>query len=129
MIDIGRMCVKLAGRDAGKKCIIVDILKDHMVLIDGETRRRKCNILHLEPLADVVKIDKGASHEKVANALKALNIEARESKPKAKTERPKAIRVGKESGEALEAKAEKKEKPKKEKKAKETKKKKQETEE
>ena len=56
MIEIGRLCIKTAGRDAGLKCIIVDILDDKFVLIDGETRRRKCNILHLEPLKDVVKI-------------------------------------------------------------------------
>jgi len=43
----GRICVKTAGRDAGLKCVIVDVLDDKFVLIDGETRRRKCNILHL----------------------------------------------------------------------------------
>jgi large subunit ribosomal protein L14e len=63
MIEIGRLCVKTAGRDAGLKCIIVDILDDKFVLIDGETRRRKCNILHLEPLKDVIKIKKNASHD------------------------------------------------------------------
>ena len=52
MIDIGRVCIKLAGRDAGKKCVIVGILDDKTVMIDGETRRRKCNILHLEPLKE-----------------------------------------------------------------------------
>ena len=63
MIEVGRLCVKLAGRDAGKKCIIVDILDDKFVLIDGETRRRKCNIVHLEPLNKVLSVEKNASHE------------------------------------------------------------------
>ena len=56
MIEIGRVIVKLAGRDAGKKGLIIDILDNKFVMIDGETRRRKCNILHLEPLNQVVKV-------------------------------------------------------------------------
>lgn len=92
MIEIGRLCVKTAGRDAGLKCVIVDILDDKFVLIDGETRRRKCNVLHLEPLKDVVKIKKNDSHERVAEALEALSIKVRETKPKPKTERPRKKR-------------------------------------
>jgi len=96
MIEIGRLCVKLAGRDAGCKCVIVDILDGTYALIDGETRRRKCNILHLEPLKDVIKIKKGASHETIKAEFKKLGLEARETKPKEKTERPKKIRKKKE---------------------------------
>ena len=58
MIEIGRLCLKIAGRDAGKKCLIVDILDHKFVLIDGETRRRKCNALHLEPMNQSIKIEK-----------------------------------------------------------------------
>ena len=92
MIEIGRVCVKLAGRDASKKCVIVDILDDKFVLIDGETRRRRCNILHLEPLTQVVKIKKNSSHEEVAKALKEIGVEARETKPKPKSQRPRTKR-------------------------------------
>ena len=92
MIEVGRVCVKLAGRDASKKCVIVDILDDKFVLIDGETRRRRCNILHLEPLEQVVKIKKNASHDDVASALKEIGLEARVSKPKQKSQRPRTKR-------------------------------------
>ena len=88
MIEIGRLCVKIAGRDAGKKALIIDILDDKYLLIDGETRRRKCNILHIEPLNQVVKIEKNSSHEDVAKALKEIGIEARATKPKLKTQKP-----------------------------------------
>ena len=81
-MEIGRLCVKLAGRDAGKKCVIVDVLKDNFVMIDGATRRRKCNILHLEPLAQMIQIKKGASHADVAKEFSKLGIEMFESKPK-----------------------------------------------
>ena len=92
MIEIGRVCVKLAGRDASKKCVIVDILDSKFVLIDGETRRRRCNILHLEPLTQVVKVKKNASHEEVAKALKEIGVEARETKPKPKSQKPRTKR-------------------------------------
>ena len=88
MIEIGRLCVKIAGRDAGKKCVIVEILDHKFVLIDGGTRRRKCNVLHLESLNQVLKIEKNASHDEVSKAFKGIGIEARETKPKPKTQRP-----------------------------------------
>ena len=87
-IEIGRIVVKIAGRDAGKKAIIIDILDDKYVLLDGETRRKRCNILHIEPLNQLLKIEKDASHGDIARALKELGIEARQTKPKQKTERP-----------------------------------------
>jgi large subunit ribosomal protein L14e len=58
MYQIGRLCVKLAGRDARKKCVIIDVLDNNFVMIDGQTRRKKCNIRHLEPLDKVLKIKK-----------------------------------------------------------------------
>ena len=92
MIEIGRLAVKIAGRDAGLKCVVVDILDDKFVLIDGETRRRKCNILHIEPLKDVLKIKKKASHEEINKEFEKLGLKARETKPKQKTERPRKKR-------------------------------------
>jgi len=84
MIEIGRLCLKIAGRDAGMKCVVVDTLDKNLVLIDGETRRRKCNIMHLEPLAQMVDISKGASHAQVASALAKLGIAVVDKKPRAK---------------------------------------------
>lgn len=95
MIEIGRLCVKIAGRDAGKKCIIIDILEGQYVLIDGETRRRKCNLAHLEPLGEKIEIKKGASHDEVKTALKKLKIETKETKPRQKTVRPRTLRRSK----------------------------------
>ena len=92
MIEIGRLCVKIAGRDSGLKCVIVDILDDKFVLIDGETRRRKCNILHLELLKDAIKIKKNASHDEIKKEFKKLGLKVRETKPKQKTERPRKKR-------------------------------------
>jgi len=93
MFEIGRLCLKIAGRDAGLKCIVIDKLNDNYVLIDGQTRRRKCNVKHLEPLDKVLKVSKGASHEDVVKELKKQGIEIKEktkrSKKTKKTEEAK----------------------------------------
>lgn len=96
MFDVGRVCVKIAGRDAGKKCVIVEVLDDKHVMIDGMTRRRKCNKIHLEPLGQTLDINNKASHEEVAKAFKSIDLDVRTSKPKQKTEKPKATARGKD---------------------------------
>lgn len=69
--DVGRVCVKLAGREAGRKCAIVEVIDKNFVTIVGHgTRRRRCNIVHLEPLDKVIKIKKGASDEEIIKSLK-----------------------------------------------------------
>ena len=88
--------MKIAGRDANKICVIVDVLGDNMVLIDGETRRRKCNMLNLEPLSKTINIAKGASHAEVKKAFAVLNIEVLETKPKKSVERLKKIKVNRQ---------------------------------
>src|SRR3989344_38536 len=85
MYQIGRVCMKLAGRDAGKICVIVSLDKNGRVLIDGETRRRLCNIIHLEPLDSVVKIKSGASNADVVKALHALGTYTLKEKAASKT--------------------------------------------
>ena len=111
MMEIGRLCVKIAGRDAGKKCVIVDFKDDTLVMIDGQTRRRKCNIKHIEPLDKVVKIRKNASHSDVVDVFKDLDIVIVEKKKKDKVKSPKPVKKRK-SNQKKESVAEKK--PKKE---------------
>ncbi|MBU1605115.1 MAG: 50S ribosomal protein L14e, partial [Nanoarchaeota archaeon] len=88
LFEIGRMCIKIAGRDAGLKCVVVDIIDDTFVLIDGQTRRRKCNVKHLEPLKEVVKLKKNASRSTVFEEFKKLKIDVKETKPKKPSQRP-----------------------------------------
>lgn len=96
MIEVGRLCVKIAGRDAGKKCAVVDVIDENYVLIDGETRRRKSNVLHLEPLDKTVDIKKGASHDAVAKAVESLGWEVRAAtKAKKAAARPRKARRSK----------------------------------
>ncbi len=78
-IEVGRICVKLAGREAGRKCVIVDIIDENFVLVTGPkqltgVRRRRANIKHLEPLPQKVEIEKGAGDEEVLKAIEAAGL-------------------------------------------------------
>lgn len=78
-IEVGRVCVKLTGREAGKKCVIVDIIDENFVLITGPKRvsgvkRRRCNIKHVEPTEYKVEVSKGASDDEVLEAIEKAGI-------------------------------------------------------
>ncbi|MHA1292500.1 MAG: 50S ribosomal protein L14e [Promethearchaeota archaeon] len=74
--DIGRICVKLMGREAGHYCVIVDIIDKNYILIDGlKVRRRRCNYKHIEPTQDVIDIKKGANHKEIEAAIKKAKLE------------------------------------------------------
>jgi large subunit ribosomal protein L14e len=56
-IEVGRICVKISGREAGEKCVIVEIIDDKFVEIVGSmVKNRRCNIKHLEPIEQVIEI-------------------------------------------------------------------------
>lgn len=88
MFDVGRVCVKFAGRDAGKQCVVVDTLEAPFVMVDGETRRRKVNTSHLIPLEKTLDIAKGADHATVAKAFETMGLKVLETKPKKPASRP-----------------------------------------
>jgi len=97
MYEVGRLCVKLAGRDAKGRCLIVDVLDNNFVMIDGQVRRRKCNVKHLEPLDHVAKIKKNASHSEVTKVLEAMGFKTVETKKKEQKARPVKIRKSKKA--------------------------------
>lgn len=75
-IEVGRICVKLSGREAGRKCVIIDLTDKSFVMITGPKsvtgiKRRRVNINHIEPLQDKIEVARGASDEEVSAALKA----------------------------------------------------------
>ncbi len=79
-IEVGRICVKLYGREAGRKCVVVDIIDENYVLITGPksltgVKRRRVNVNHIEPTDKKINIRKGASDEEVIEALKTSGLE------------------------------------------------------
>lgn len=78
-VEIGRIVVKLAGREAGRKAVIVDIIDDRFVVITGPkqltgVKTRRVNINHIEPTDKKVEISKGASEEEVMKALEDAGL-------------------------------------------------------
>jgi large subunit ribosomal protein L14e len=71
-MEVGRVCVKLAGRDAGQRCAIVEVLDHNFVLVSGPgVKRKRCNMMHLEPTKLKLEIPNGATDEEVKRALEA----------------------------------------------------------
>jgi large subunit ribosomal protein L14e len=73
-IEVGRVCVKVAGRESGKKCVIVDVMDKSFVMVTGPkkvtgVKRRRVNINHVAPTDDTVQIKRGASDEEVTQML------------------------------------------------------------
>jgi large subunit ribosomal protein L14e len=87
MFDVGRVCLKVAGREAGKYCVVVNKIDDNFVLVTGprsvtKVKRRKCNITHLEPLAEIVKIKADASDHEVIEAYQEASLFSKLDLPK-----------------------------------------------
>lgn len=64
----------MAGRESGKKCIVVDLVDKNFVLVTGPpkltgVKRRRSNIVHLEAIGERFEIKKGASDEEVTKAI------------------------------------------------------------
>jgi large subunit ribosomal protein L14e len=75
-IEVGRVCVKVAGRESGRKCVIVDVMDKSFVVVTGPkkvsgVKRRRVNINHVAPTEDVIQVKRGASDEEVTQTLEA----------------------------------------------------------
>jgi large subunit ribosomal protein L14e len=75
-IEVGRICVKQAGRENGKKCVVIDVMDKSFVLVTGPKKitgikRRRVNINHVMPLTDRIEVKRGASDEEVVQVLEA----------------------------------------------------------
>jgi len=73
--EVGRICVKTAGRDAGRRCVIVDLMDKNFALVTGPkevsgVRRRRVNVNHIKPLEEKIAIEKGATDEQIAALMK-----------------------------------------------------------
>lgn len=88
-MEIGMACVKVAGREAGEKIVVVDSMDKNFVIIAGpNVKRRRCNLRHLKPLGVKLEIRQGAGEGEVNKALRAaFPEEAKPALPK-KIEKP-----------------------------------------
>jgi len=78
-LEIGRVCMKIAGREAGRYCVVLKKLDDTFVLVTGPkvltgVKRRRCNVEHLEPTQYIVKVSAEAAENEVIKAYKATGL-------------------------------------------------------
>ncbi|MBL7169716.1 MAG: 50S ribosomal protein L14e [Candidatus Aenigmarchaeota archaeon] len=108
-LTVGRIAMKVAGREAGKYCVVLTSPKDNFVEVTGPkvltgVKRRRCNVDHLEPTEHIVKIDSGATDAVVVNTL---DKEGLTKKLGLKKPSPEVVK-----GPEMKGKKEKKEQPK-----------------
>ena len=75
MFETGRICLKTAGREAGKLCVVLDKVDNDFVLVTGPkvfsgVKKRKCNMSHLEPLDARLKVKADSSDEDILELIK-----------------------------------------------------------
>jgi len=110
-LEVGRVVMKTAGREAGKYAVVLKKMDSAFVLISGPkiltgVKRRRCNINQLQPLQHILEIKEEAADEDIISALEKSNIITQLG-----LRRPSAAEI-----KAEKAKPAKEEKPKKEKK-------------
>lgn len=108
VLEVGRVCMKIAGRESGKYCVVLKKIDNAFVLVTGprlltDVKRRRCNITHLEPTQYKIEIKEEASDEEVMEAMdkagltkklglkkpSAAEIKAEKAKEKKPEEKPK----------------------------------------
>ena len=78
-LQVGRVCMKVVGREAGMYCVVVKPVSKSFVEISGPKlltgiKRRKVNISHLEPTQHMLEIKEGATDEDLVAAFEKATL-------------------------------------------------------
>lgn len=115
-LAVGRVCMKIAGREAGKYCVVLKKENENFYLVTGPkvltgVKRRRCNQDHLEPTSNSLKIKAEASDKEV---IAAFDKEGLLKKLGLKKPSPEVVKESAKKKKEKPKKEKKKEKPKKE---------------
>jgi len=82
MMELGRIVVKIAGREAGRYAVIVNKTDDSFVTITGPksitgVKRRKCSIFHIEPTSEKFEISPDADDSTIERMWKDSDLIAK----------------------------------------------------
>ncbi|MBI4894502.1 MAG: 50S ribosomal protein L14e [Candidatus Aenigmarchaeota archaeon] len=117
-LQVGRVCMKVAGRESGGYCVFLKSEGPSFGLVTGPkiltgVKRRKSNVSHLEPTQYMVDVSENSTDEQVIAALdkagltkkfglkmpSAAQMKARAAKDQAKAE-AKPVEGGKKEAKA-----------------------------
>lgn len=114
-LEVGRLCIKTAGREAGRYCVVLKTIDSNFVMITGPraltgVKKRKCNIEHLEPTQYLLKIKEDASDKEVIEAYDKMGLISKLNLKKPSPEELKEEKTKKEPEEKEEKTTKSKEK-------------------
>ncbi len=124
-LEVGRVVMKIAGREAGRYAVVIKKLDENFVMITGPkpltgVKRRRANVDHLQPTPYKLEIKEDASESEVVKAWEKSGLLSKLGLKKPSPEKVKeAEKKVKEKQKKEEAKAEDKSKEATEKKKKE----------
>jgi large subunit ribosomal protein L14e len=78
-MEIGQICVKTVGKERGKYCVVIKKIDENFVLVSGPkfltgVKRRRANIIHLQPLQYKLEVREDASDEEILEAWKKSGL-------------------------------------------------------
>ena len=93
MIEVGSVCMKNTGREAGRYCVVVKKINSSFVFATGPklltgVKRRRANVDHLNATEYKIEIKEDATDEEVIAAMEKLNLIT-----KLKLKRPSAAQM------------------------------------
>ncbi len=90
LLEVGRVCIKKYGRDAGSKAVITGVMGNGFVKVitTKRSRERQCNPSHLEFLADKVDVKDKAAIDKVLGVKPKVTRQSSEQSPQ-KAQKPR----------------------------------------
>lgn len=74
LLEVGRLCIKKYGRDAGSKAVVTEVLSNGFVKVltaKRSKRERKCNPSHLEFLSEKIDVKDKATLYKTLGVTEA----------------------------------------------------------
>ena len=79
VFDVGRVCVKTHGRNAGKYVVVVKGIEDGFVEITGPKdvngiKRKRSNVRHLIPTSKKLNISEKASDDEIKKELEKMKL-------------------------------------------------------
>ena len=78
-VDVGRICLKISGRESGHHCVILEVIDKNFALITGPkkitgVKRRRVNINHLMATKHKIKIMMFSRLEIIKSILDLVDI-------------------------------------------------------
>ena len=78
-MEIGQVCVKTVGKERGKYCVVVKKVDKNFVIVSGPkaltgVKRRRANVIHLQPLQYKLEIKEDTSDEELLEAWKKSGL-------------------------------------------------------